>query len=136
MDWLQNKKNLDVLQKHLHCPLIHLSLEHEILDINEAALKIYQWQKKEILGENYLQLCKQAKFPCPITKDTKNLAGKSIKKTETVIPLENKENTVLWDIDYSFDENNKPDGFIIIGEDVTKLRQAEEKYEDPHEQHY
>ncbi len=128
MKLLMDKTNANTLWKHLHCPIIWLSLDYKILDINKAALKIYQWQKKIAQDQDYIALCKYYDFPCPIYRNkTKLLSGKTINNIETVIDVNGQEKTVLWSIEYSYDENKQPNGFMLVGEDVTKRKQEEDK---------
>ncbi len=100
-----------------------MSLDYKILDINKAALNFYQWRKKLALGHNYLELCKKNNFPCPIfRKKSLLLSGKIVKDVETVIEVTEKEKSVLWDIECSYDGNMQPDGFVLIGKDITQVK--------------
>ena len=128
MDLLANKKNANIIWKHLHCPIIWLSLDYNILDINKAALKIYEWRKKDVLGKNYSDLCKKNNFPCPIfRKNSLLLSDKTVNAAENVIKINKTEKTVLWDIECSYGDNKKIDGFVLVGQDVTKLKLEEDK---------
>ena len=123
MDLLANKRNANIVWKHLHCPIIWLSLDYEILDINKAALNFYQWHKKDVLGKNYLELCRQNNFSCPIfRKKSTLLLGKTVKSVETVIEIDNQEKSVLWDIECSYDGTKQPDGFVLVGEDISQFK--------------
>ena len=125
---LSDKKNASTVLKQIQCPIILLSLDYKILDINKAALRVYQWNKKTVLEQSYLDLCKKANFSCPISRNkTKFLSDTKIKNIETVIEINNQEKTVLWNIECAYDKSNQHDGFILVGENVTKLRQEEEK---------
>ena len=128
MELLQNKKALQILWKNLSSPIIWLSLDCEILDINKCALNIYKWNRKETIGKDYLQLCKNRQFSCPICiNNSKVIFDKFTKNIETIITYRDKKIIVSWDILSSLDNNNKPNGFILIGKDITKLRQEESK---------
>ncbi len=125
---LSDKKLASFVIKSIQPPIILLSLDYKIIDINKAALKIYEWNKKTVQEQNYLNLCKQYKFPCPIFRNkSKLLSGKTIKNIETILEIEGQEKIVLWNIECSHDETKKADGFMLVGEDITKLRQEEDK---------
>ena len=125
---LTDKNLTNFIIKSIQPSIILLSLDYKILDINKAALHVYQWQKKEALGQNYLSLCEQSKLPCPIPKNkSKLLAGKPAKDIENVVEIDNQEKTVLWNIECSYDASKQPNGFMLVGEDITTLRQEEDK---------
>lgn len=128
MKILADKTNTSIVLQHLKSPIIWLDLDFTILDINDAALKLYQWDEKGILGQYYEDLCEQGNLPCPISSNkSKVLAGEAIEDIETDIEIDSQKKTLLWDIQSSFDQNNKHNGFILIGNDVTELKLKNDK---------
>ncbi len=126
MDKSTDQRSINnLVWEHISCPILWLSTDYKIKDINSSALKIYQWQKKDIINENYLDLCKQNNLPCPILNNNFS-PSKQIIDIETIIKTKNQTSTVLWNIECSYD-NEKPNGFILIGKDITELKLKDDK---------
>jgi hypothetical protein len=90
-----------------------LSKDFDILDINQPAEKVFSWQKKQVVGQNFLKLCAQQKLKCPISVTS---AKKLINKA---IPLETKINQhkIRWELALA---SKNPGHFVLTGTEVTK----------------
>jgi PAS domain S-box-containing protein len=127
---LQNKQVLNTFLNHINKLIICLSANYNILYFNRYASKIYNWKTKEMLGKNYLTLCKKNNFPCPINKkSSKRFLSKAPQEIETIISNKttDKKTIILWDIMVQNKKNKQFNGFILLGEDVTTLREQEDK---------
>ena len=129
MKLLQNEKNLSNLLHNITSPIIIIKLNYNIIDLNKAAAQLYKWEKKDVIGKNYITLCEKQKTASPLSnKLAKALAVKKIiGNIETSITTGGKEKIVLWKINQLLNDNNQPIGFILFGEDLTKLREEEDK---------
>jgi len=90
-----------------------LSKDFDILDINQPAENIFNWQKKQVIGKNFLKLCAAHKLKCPISvASAKKLINKAI-------PLETKINQhkIRWELALA---TKNPAHFVLTGAEVTK----------------
>jgi PAS domain S-box-containing protein len=108
------------LLNYLDHPIIILSPDCKILDLNQSALKLYRWKKHSVLGENYLSLCKKSNLPCAITKSNNKSA-----LTETSFESKKQiKKIVFWRL-LALPKNLKLHNLILIGEDLTALRKEQ-----------
>ncbi len=122
---LSDKQNANIILKRVQSPLILLSSDFNILDINATALKIYKWQKKNVLSKNYLDLCKESKFSCPLSRNkTKLPSGKPIENIKTEINHKNTKHSISWVIETSLDTNNNT-CFVLIGTEIVDIEKEQ-----------
>ena len=88
-----------------------LSKDFGILDLNQLAENIFSWQKKQVVGKNFLKLCALQKLKCPISATS---AKKLISKT---IPLETRinQNKIRWELALA---TQKPGHFVLTGYEI------------------
>jgi PAS domain S-box-containing protein len=109
--------------------VIFLSLDLKIIDFNLNAEKIYQWDRNKVLNTPYFDWCKENTVSAPfcLTKLDSIINGATLESVENII--NNGENIIQWQVASFSDENNTPNGIILIGEEVTFLRHYNQQLE-------
>jgi two-component system, OmpR family, aerobic respiration control sensor histidine kinase ArcB len=110
--------------KHTRELVIILSLDFEIYEFNPVAQQIYGWDRKTVLGKNFLKYCGECGVESPIPAD----AAENL-KTQTIYSeneLYDGKYILSWTITHTLDSHGKPDGYMLIGQNLTQLRQLEE----------
>ena len=113
---------------HTKEAVICLSLDFHILEFNPVAEKIFGKNKKDITKQCYLSLCESIGTTPPFTNYnvSQMLSGKILTDVETTFNASNAMSFIFsWTTLCSFDANNTAYGFMLVGNDITQLRQAE-----------
>lgn len=123
-------KNLALnLLRCIDSPVIFLSSDHFILDINQSALELYGWRRENSVEKHFSTLLKEHKFKNPLPKKFPSHKQRedSISDVLTTIKKKKEEITVSWKINSIVDENNVFQGIILLGHDITQQRKLEDK---------
>lgn len=108
---------------HTKEAVVCLSLNFYILELNQVAEKILGGNKSDIVGKNFLTLCENLGVKFPFPEDVSPiLAGQTLLDVETTINA--KALTFSWTIVRTVSANQIPDGFMLIGQDITQLNQT------------
>lgn len=108
--------------------VICLDLNLCVTQLNVKAVEIFQLTARQIIRKNYFDICALAKIPPAFTEEISNLLQQQNPiVTETHIH-HNKEisRIISWKISYLM-QNNRPVGYLLIGEDHTRLRFIEKQ---------
>ena len=104
--------------------VISVSLDFRIQQFNLVAEKIFDRNEYDIIGKNYLKLCSYVGVASPFPNDISQiLSGQPLVGVE--IPFNTKPFIFSWTILRILNYRHIPSGFMLIGHDVTELRQAE-----------
>lgn len=95
--------------------IIILNNDFDILECNDLAAIMHCWQKKEMLGQNYVKLCEQYQITCPI--DSSNPRDKFINKQCKIVFSGGRFRNIRWSI--YFVESQL---VILVGEEVLLSR--------------
>lgn len=113
-NWIQYSKEVIIL----------LSLDLKIVEWNPIAEKVYRWQRKDVLGKDFKLLCENAGLKSPIPVNLTEILAR-----ETEFKIESgssKQKYILsWTIGYSRHSNNDISGFILVAQDITRLKRTE-----------
>lgn len=121
------KQNFDILE-YLVNPIIILSLDYVIVDINQPALRIYAWQKLEVLGKKLTDILGENEPENPIIEwlfSHKNqpAAGNVL----TTISNQDDEITISWSISSLANASPPFQGIILTGNNLTLQKKLENK---------
>ena len=104
--------------------VVSVSLDFRIQQFNLVAEKIFDRNEYDVIGKDYLKLCAYVGVASPFPGDVSQiLSGQPLVDVE--IPFNNKPLIFSWTILRILNYKHIPSGFMLIGHDVTKLRQAE-----------
>lgn len=97
---LQLNKGISALIHCMQFPIMILTTNFIILEINEAALNLYHWQHKNALQKNIFGLCHEANIKAPASIEYFKIA---LSLSETNIQIEEKEakgyhTTTKWNL--------------------------------------
>ncbi len=109
--------------------ILYILPDHEILEFNPEAERVYGLKRDEVLGKNYLELCVPANEREKVAKDIKKVMS-----GEPTIGFENKilahdgeERIFLWNISRIPDSTDAdPMGIIATGYDITNRKEVED----------
>ena len=113
--WIQHSQELFIL----------LSLEFTILEFNAIAEKIYRWKKDKVLGKNFLDLCSKHGFQSPFSENS----AEALKKGEIIqseTTFFNNKYILSWTITAITNEHNLPSAFMLVAQDMTRLKELED----------
>ena len=113
MNMTNDSQHLSAIMANTHNIIIFLNPELTITNLNPPAVQLFDLPAKEIIGANFSQLCTQQQIPCPIS------TTKSLKNPETT----HQEQIIQWKLT----SISNPTGFVLIGNDISKLRQEQDK---------
>lgn len=118
--------------------ILVLGLNGEIIDLNNAAEKLYGCKKAEVLGKNYYELFLPEEIREEIAEDAhKVLAGKPTYGFENkVVTTNGRELYFSWNVDRMLDSRGNPIGIIAVGQDITARKQAEATLRESEERLY
>ena len=102
--------------------IICLDSALRITDLNVKAEEIFQLPLKQVIRKNYFDICALAKIPPAFTQEISNLLEQQNSiVTETHIHHNKDTSRVIsWKISHLM-QNNTPMGYLLIGEDHTRL---------------
>lgn len=108
--------------------IICLDLNFGISLLSSKAEEIFQLKLKQVIGKNYFDVCALAKVPPAFTQDILSLLNQQkCINSETIINIEKGSAKVFsWKISYLM-KNNKSNGYLLIGEDQTRLKLVEKQ---------
>ncbi|HEB12395.1 MAG TPA: PAS domain S-box protein [Actinobacteria bacterium] len=109
--------------------MIGLSPNHEILGFNQEAEHLYDMRRDEVLGKNYFQLFLPKEVWTDVASDIKKvLAGEPTKGFENIIRRKDGEERLLsWNVSRFLDQQEKPQGIVAVGHDITEQRALKEQ---------
>lgn len=120
-------KNFFVSHKYFDYITINISSGYQIIEINQVALRIFRWKKSEVIGKDFYELCKKHKIQNPMPHDSSWLKNnKPLQGIETKITNKRKIKIIQWKI-YPQSKKNLPEGMILVGNDITKQRELEDR---------
>jgi len=109
--------------------ILCLSPEGRILELNPEAEHVLGWQRDELLGKDYLEVCHSEAARAAVIADMdKVLAGQPSRGFEySVRTRDGRERTLLWNVTALPNEASGSRGLIAVGQDVTERRLADEE---------
>lgn len=121
---------LDLLSEESNSACLWLSLEREILYLNESAAQMYAWRKNQVLGKNFSMLCQEQSVDDVCLK---YLSEKELSAPITGIIHELREKDhPLMVMEWSFfpikDESGQATSILMIGTDIRKNLQDKNTY--------
>ena len=124
---MENAINLFSILHLIEEPIVVLSAVGEILFINQSALSLYSWKHQDVIKSFFSDLLKQYDMPSPLPKNLKfPYAGDVITQEIETIFYHATNKVILWKLSsYKLPENKS--GILLIGNDVSRLKEAEEK---------
>ncbi|UCC79233.1 MAG: PAS domain S-box protein [Candidatus Zixiibacteriota bacterium] len=118
--------------------ILYISPDHEILEFNPEAERVYGLKRNEVLGKNYLELCIPANERENVAKNfEKVLSGEpTIGFENRILTHDGQERIFLWNVNIIPDNTeDNPLGVIAIGYDITdrkkvenSIRESEQKF--------
>lgn len=104
--------------------VIFLAPDFLIIDFNENARQLYNWEPKDILGQSYIKWCEQHKIkPIFTTKDMPSLqSGNPVRCIESELP--HNKGLMSWDMICNLNKESAIDGIFLIGKKVIRARSA------------
>lgn len=120
--------DLSNLFELFECLVIVLSQDGTILEINQAALDLYCWKKRDVLNKDFSLLLKKHNFKNPLPDFLSSVENVVLKNIIIISNKNKKARTISWNI-YSTDnlQANFSKGIILIGKDISLQRELEEK---------
>ncbi len=115
------------LLKYTNNLVICLTPDLCITEFNNIAEQIYGWRKQDVLNRNFVELCLSSGFAKPIPFDITRTLSKqdSINYESTILQPGDKKHFIRWSITPLVNENQKLNGLIMVGHDLTALKQAQ-----------
>lgn len=113
--------------------VICLSLTCDILEFNQAASHVFNWDPNDVVGDNLNTLAKQHHYQIPLPDNLDDIFEHPQRFRQLDADLMRNDGTrfaLRWQITGVRDPNGKPYGLILAAQDVTELRSAEEYAED------
>ena len=109
--------------------IIHLSPGFQILEWNYEAERVFGWKRDEVIGDNYFSVCYDGSDYESIANDLKSICpGEPIRGLEVrIVTRDGVSRHLVWNFSRLYDGESQPGGIIVIGEDITERRQAEEE---------
>jgi two-component system aerobic respiration control sensor histidine kinase ArcB len=107
--------------------VICLSLDLYVLEFNPVAERIFKEIKKNAIGQHYLAVSERYEsigMTLPNLNDFLPLMPNQ-KLINLEISSPNGQLIISWKILQTLDFHNAPNGFMLIGEDITRLKNAE-----------
>lgn len=117
--------------------IICLSPDHQILEFNPEAERVYGVKRDEVLGKDYFDLFLPEEVRDVVAKDMKKvLAGEPTRGFENAVRLrDGRKRIFAWNVSCLLGAKKERIGVIAIGQDITATRQSwnglakrEEKY--------
>ena len=108
--------------------ILFLSPDHQILEFNPEAERLYGRKREDVLGKDYFEEFLPDDAREAVTADIeKVLAGEPTKGFDNVvIAHDGQEHLLSWNVDRVLDSENKPIGIVAVGQDTTEREKAEE----------
>ena len=110
--------------------LLNLSPDYLITDANEKTESTFQWDRENILNENFFEIFLPQENWQEVFSDIEGrMSTQASVDLETETPLSDKSSRFfLWNIIKEVDpEDESSHGFLAVGQDVTDLRNAQDK---------
>lgn len=98
--------------------ILVLDQEGQVLEFNRAAEKLYPFHRGEPIEKEFRILL-------PFTRDW-NILGEPGNCESIIRTLDGNEHTLLWNVSQFTDVDGVVTGLVIVGQDITARRQAEE----------
>ena len=119
--------SFDALLKQSDNIIICIDNNGVILAFNKKAEDIYEWHSEEVIGKNYVDLCKGSGYQLPLA-ETELLNFEYTKKALTNLFISPKQTNLhlQWVISPIFDSNKNKIGKLLTATDIT----AHQKIED------
>jgi PAS domain S-box-containing protein len=116
--------------------LICLDREHRILEWNQEAERVLGWQRSDVLGKDYFELCLPEFVRDVVTADfQKVLAGEPTRNFENPVVIKGDGiRLVLWNVTQLQDDTGNAIGVIASGQDITERQQIQESLEKERQQ--
>ncbi|MHC4534208.1 MAG: PAS domain-containing sensor histidine kinase [Planctomycetota bacterium] len=107
--------------------ILFLSKDHQILEFNPGAERLYGRRRADVLGKDYFELFLPVEVREAVAADIeKVLTGEtSIGFENVVIARNGQQRKLSWNISRVLDANDKPIGIVATGQDITEPRQTE-----------
>jgi len=112
--------------------VIYLSLDFRIIEFNPIAEKIFGESRSNAIGQDYLELCRKTGIISPFFDDIPSLlAGEILVDIETICP----QAAVIfsWKVLCALNGEKIADGYMLIGQDVTELKQIKINFQKAEE---
>ncbi len=109
--------------------IVYLSPEHRILEFNDEAERIHGISRAEVLGEDYYELFVDVDSRELFEMAGKSLSGDPMKSSfeSTVRAADHRQPLLLWNLTRLLDNEGKPLGIIVVGQDITEHKRAENR---------
>ena len=121
-------KNRNLLLPYFDDPVIFLSPDQLILDLNPSALNLYGWKRERVIEKNFSDILKEQQFKNPLPKEYPLYeGGYSVENIFTTIKKKSKEITMRWKIRSVMDEQGIFQGILLIAHDMTLQNKLEDK---------
>ena len=116
--------------------LICLDREHRILEWNQEAERVLGWQRSDVLGKDYFELCLPDSSRDVVTADfQKALAGEPTRNFENPVVIKgDRIRLLLWNVTQLQDNTGNAIGVIASGQDITERKQIQEALEKERQQ--
>lgn len=98
--------------------VVCLTPAYEITELSSAAEEHYQWKKSDILGKNYLELCRLHHLSSPLLDHIQTITPtEPLSEVQEIIPSANNNGIIIikWTGTYLFNIKGQPFGLIVCG---------------------
>ncbi len=108
--------------------IMMLSPDHQILEFNPEAERLYGKKRKDVLGKNYLEMFLPEEARDMVAQDIeKVLDGESTRGFENAVRAYDGTKRILsWNVNGILDSEGQPIGIVTVGQDITDRKKADE----------
>lgn len=112
--------------------IVCLSPNHQILEFNTEAERIYGAKREDVLHKDYFELFLPEDIRDTVAADMeKVLKGEPTRGFENVIRAhDGRERLLSWNVNPLLDSANQPMGIITVGLDITEQKKMEEQLKE------
>jgi PAS domain S-box-containing protein len=131
----ESEERLRAIIQTADSAILVLSPEHNILEFNDKAERLYGMGREEVLNRDFFELLMPRKIWEKASADIeKVLSGERTRSFESVVETKYDGTRLLvWSISRLLDATGQSAGVVVIGQDITEIRQAEKKLEKSYE---
>ena len=108
--------------------ILCLSGDHRVMEISREAARVFGWDREQVLGKDYFDFSLRNSQCVAVAAEIQRvLQGREPRIFETVWEsVEGDERTFMWNVSRLTSPRGKHAGMIVIGQDITARKVAEE----------
>lgn len=109
--------------------ILVLSPEHEIIEWNQEAERIYGYKREDVIGKNYIELFVPEELKTAVAANIRKVLTRETTRSfeNPVVSRGGKECPVLWNVTRLLDAENRPTGIVAVGQDITERKNREKQ---------